>query len=709
MNHEVSIVHQISFLAIQTGIILLAARFCGKAAQKFHIPPVLGELLAGILIGPYLLGGLNLGIPGFANGFFPLPYASSLPVSTALYGIATLGSIILLFMSGLETDLRLLFRYSLAGTVIGLGGVLFSFAFGTGLCMVMLDVGFMNPRALFMGILCTATSVGITARILSEKKCIDSPEGTTILAAAVIDDVLGIICLAVVMGLLGGGGNGQGSVDWARIGIISLKSIGIWLGATILGLLFAHRIAKFLKLFRPSANYSIMAFGLALLLAGFFEQAGLAMIIGAYVMGLSLSKTDIAYSLQRTLHGVYDFLVPIFFVVMGMLVDVRVLGDREVLTFGILYSILAVLSKIIGCGLPAYFLNFNLLGAARIGAGMIPRGEVALIIAGIGATSMMTINNSKTPVIDPKLFGVTIIMTLLTTILAPPLLSFLLSIKRKGVKKEVDDLSLVHTKFSMPSEFVRDFIFRALIDNLRLDGFRHSEIVREAGLINFRKESTTFTMNILGNEFDFESNFNEVMLIKTVMYETFVELHKNLTDLKMTACPAGMDEAILSGTENNALQIPINLQRVIPPDCVLTNLKADTMEEAIRELIHALDRSGRLSNNQVCIRDVLAREAIVSTCFSGGIALPHARTVGVQELVAAIGISRKGCRTSNDSGLQARIFVLSLCPKLAEEPYLQFVAHVASILTDEKNLEIVDSSKNSAEIHQLFCARKKKK
>ena len=702
MNHEVSIVHQISFLAIQTGIILLAARFCGKAAQKFHIPPALGELLAGIIIGPYLLGGLNPGIPGFENGFFPLPHGSSLPVSTPLYGIATLGSIILLFMSGLETDLRLLFRYSVAGTVVGLGGVFFSFGLGAGLCMVMLDVGIMDPRALFLGILSTATSVGITARILSEKKCIDSPEGTTIMAAAVIDDVLGIICLAVVMGLLGVAGSDQGTVDWARIGMISLKSVGIWLGVTIAGLLAAHRIAKFLKWFRPSASYAIMAFGMALLLAGFFEQAGLAMIVGAYVMGLSLSKTDIAFALQRTLHGVYDFLVPVFFVVMGMLVDVRVLGDGDVLKFGLLYSILAIAAKIIGCGLPACFMNFNLLGAARIGAGMIPRGEVALIIAGIGATSMMTVNNVKTPIIDPKLFGVTIIMTLLTTVIAPPLLAFLLSIKAKGVKKEIGDLSLVHTKFKMPSEFVRDFIFRALVDNLRLDGFRHSEIDREAGIINFRRESMTFTLNIIGNEFDFESNFCEVMLIKTAMYETFVELHKNLTELKTMSCPVGMEEAIINGTGKKTSQGVLNLDRIIPPGCVVTDLKAENTEEAIRELIAVLECSGRLPDAQRCTEDVLAREGIVSTCISGGIALPHARTTGVRELVAAIGISRKGCRSASNPEQITRIFVLSLCPKLGEEPYLQFVAHVAAILADEEKLDVLKNTANSAEIQQLF-------
>lgn len=451
-----------------------------------------------------------------------------------------------------------------------------------------------------------------------------------------------------------------------------------------------------------------MAFGLALLMAGFFEQAGLAMIVGAYVMGLCLSKTDIAFALQRSLGGLYDFLVPVFFVVMGMLVDIRVLADFHVLKFGLIYSVLAILAKIIGCGLPAYFMNFNLLGATRIGIGMIPRGEVALIIAGIGATTMMTVDGVSVPIIDARLFGITIIMTLLTTLVAPPLLAYVLSIPGRGVKKEVDDVSLVYTKFVLPSEFVRDFILRALIDNLRMDGFRHSEVDRDGGIIQFRKESTTFSLHVHGNELEFESNMNEVMLLKTAVYETFLELNKTLADLKTTR-PLGMDEAMVHGAKQDQVEVkakkPINIDRIVTPDCILSDLKAQNTTDAIKELVQALAWAGRLADPELCLQDVLAREAMVSTSFSEGVALPHARTTGVNELVAAIGISREGCPEADDDDTKNKIFVLSLCPKQAEEPYLQFVAHVARILSDEKNIEKIVASKNAAEIHRLFSAK----
>ncbi|MGI5922476.1 MAG: cation:proton antiporter [Lentisphaeria bacterium] len=709
MHEEISVVAQVSILVLQIGVIIFAARFCGKAAQRFHIPSVLGELLAGIIIGPYLLGGVGFGSGLFANGLFPLPATGNLPVSTPLYAIATLGSIILLFMSGLETDLRLLFRYSVAGTIVGIGGVIFSFGFGAGLGMIMLDAGFMDPRCLFLGILSTATSVGITARILSDKKSMDSPEGTTIMAAAVIDDVLGIICLAVVLGIVGvSDAASGGAVNWAQIRGIAVKSVVIWLGVTALGLAAAHHIARFLKLFRPSAVYAILAFGLALLLAGLFEQAGLAMIVGAYVMGLCLSKTDISFALQRSLRGIYDFLVPIFFVVMGMLVDVRVLGDMDVLTFGLLYSALAIISKIIGCALPALFLNFNLLGALRIGAGMIPRGEVALIIAGIGATTTMMVNGEPVPIINPKLFGVAIIMTLVTTIVAPPLLSLLLGIPGKGVKKEVTDSTLVFTYFSLPSEVVRDFVLRTLIENLRLEGFRHSEFSRDENIIYFRKEDVTFTLQIKDNDFEFESTNENVRLIRMAMYETLVELHKNLEELKSMACPVGMSEDIIKNSEAPKQRVPLDLDKIISPECVVNDLKATNHEDAIRELIQVLARSGRLLDIELCQRDVLAREAVVHTCIAGGIALPHARTNGVSELVTAIGISRDGCDSPAGDGSKTKIFVLSLCPKFAEGPYLQLVAHVAAVLGNEENIQALSASPEVEDIRRVFLRKLKK-
>ncbi|HNQ97535.1 MAG TPA: cation:proton antiporter, partial [Treponemataceae bacterium] len=422
--NEGSVAEHMSLLVLQIGVILFAVRFFGFLVKKIGIPSVLGELLAGVIIGPFALGAIPL--PGLPLGLFPVQ-ASTLAVSTELYGFATVASILLLFASGLETDLALFLRYSVAGGIVGLGGVIFSFSLGGIAGMLLLDAPFMDSRCLFLGILSTATSVGITARILSDQKKMDSPEGVTILAAAVFDDVLGIIMLAIVLGFVTAvsGSSSAHGVDPALIGMIAAKAFGIWLGFTALGLVFHKQLARFLKLFRHSYDFSICALGIALLLAGLFEKQGLAMIIGAYVTGLSLSKTDIATVIQERIHGLYEFFVPLFFAVMGMLVNVRELFSVDVILFGLLYTLLSVASKVFGCGLPALGLGFNVKGALRIGAGMVPRGEVALIIAGIGITA---------GILNDQLFGVVIMMTLLTTLFAPPLLNATLNLKGRGTR-----------------------------------------------------------------------------------------------------------------------------------------------------------------------------------------------------------------------------------------------------------------------------------
>ncbi|MDR2491827.1 MAG: cation:proton antiporter, partial [Spirochaetaceae bacterium] len=430
-----NLIEHTAVLALQIGVILFAVRFGAALAHKIGIPSVLGELFAGLVIGPFALGGIVL--PGLPDGLFPAVAGSGgLSIGPELYAFSSIGSIILLFASGLETDIALFLRYSVAGGVIGICGVVFSFVTGGLVGSLFLDAPFTDPRCLFFGVLSTATSVGITARILSNHKKMGSAEGVTILASAVFDDVLGIIVLAIVLGMVAAV-EGRGNLEGSSILAIAGRAFAIWLGFTALGLVFSKKIARFLKMFKSSYDFSILAFALALLLAGLFEKQGLAMIIGAYIAGLSLSKTDIAALIQERIHGLYEFFVPVFFAVMGMMVNVHEIFSKPVLIFGGVYTVTAILAKVAGCGLPALALGFNVKGALRIGVGMVPRGEVALIIAGIGLASGLLTN---------QFFSVIILMTLITTLLAPALLDLVLNIPGAGTKTargEEDSVSAV--------------------------------------------------------------------------------------------------------------------------------------------------------------------------------------------------------------------------------------------------------------------------
>jgi Kef-type K+ transport system membrane component KefB len=533
-NH--SITHMMMILILQLAVIIIFAKVGGFVFQRYlKMPSVLGELASGMLIGPYALGG-KIDFPGMGILFSEhMGFAAS----AELYGIATLASIILLFLAGLETDLSAFLRYSVVGSFVGLGGLVTAFVLGD-LCAVLwpgngID-SFMDPAALFLGVISVATSVGITARILAEKRKMASPEGVTILAGAVFDDVFGIVTLAIVMGMakvsLGGG-----QVNWGEIGFIALKAIGFFVVVTSLGLIFARKITGAIKQFRSREMMVAVCFGLALLLAGLAEMAGLAMIIGAYIMGLALSRTDLAQEIEHHLQGVYNILVPIFFCVMGMMVDFAAM--KPVLLFGSAYSILAILSKVVGCGVPAYMMKFNLRGSLRIGLGMLPRGEVALIVAGIGLAS---------GIIDQGIFGVSIMMTVITTMMAPPLL-----VKSfeggTGLRKEMtdsgEDIEVIELEF--PSRDIAEFLLNRFIHALQNEEFFVHHLHTEEPTYRVLKDDIAFTLVEEGDKLIINVPQASQHVARMILLEELLSLTDLLESSKQMKNVDEMGSALMNG------------------------------------------------------------------------------------------------------------------------------------------------------------------
>ena len=469
----------------QLGILIVLTRMGGFWLRRWlRLPGVLGELLVGMAIGPYALGRFHWPIVGI---LFPLGPNGS-PVSSELYAFSIVASIVLLFLSGLETDLSTFLRYSVAGTFVGIGGVVFSFFLGAG-CSIWFGLakGWLDPVALFLGAIATATSVGISARILSERHKLDSPEGVTILAAAVFDDVLGIILLAIVVGMVKV--ESEIGPSWSHIAFIAAKAFGFWIGATASGLLLARRFSRILKYFKTPQAISALALGFALLLAGLSEMAGLAMIIGAYIMGLSLSRTDLVQVIQKEVEGLHNILVPVFFATMGMLVNFNAIVP--LFKIGLVYSLLAILSKVVGCGIPALFCGFNRHGAIRIGVGMLPRGEVALIVAGIGLTS---------GAIGQDIFGIAILMTLITTVLGPALLAGSFDNPESGLRHPDDaaKAKIREIELSFASPDMADFMLSRLVRSFRQEEFYVYRLSPDAETYHIRKDEIFFILECEG-------------------------------------------------------------------------------------------------------------------------------------------------------------------------------------------------------------------
>lgn len=409
---------------LEVAALLAAAKLMGWLAERVKVPGVIGELLAGVVVGPYLLGHLvHVPLHGQWVPLFPAPLSpGEWPINPIVWTVAQFASVILLFVTGLHTDFDQFLKYLRPASLVAVIGLVVPFALGaavTGfgpfaaLATAPGQTSALVP-ALFVGTILAATSIGITARVLSDLGKLDTPEGVTILGAAVLDDVLGIIALAVVGGLAAAMGGTGDPVTVGGVLLIAGKALGFWVGLTLLVLMLARPIERALARVKYTGATVGLTLALAFACSAAAEGFGLAFIIGAYSVGLGLSRTKMANDLRKQLESIGDFFVPLFFACLGMLVNLGAMfASPQVVAFGVAVTLVAIVGKLLGCGAAAAAAGFNRRGAYRIGLGMMPRGEVALIVAGIGLSQK---------IVGDVVFGVSIMMTLVTTILAPILL-----------------------------------------------------------------------------------------------------------------------------------------------------------------------------------------------------------------------------------------------------------------------------------------------
>ncbi|MFW5743784.1 MAG: cation:proton antiporter [Spirochaetota bacterium] len=668
--------HRMTALALQIGIILFAGYIGSRIARRLGIPVILGEIVAGIAIGPFALGSIPL--PGYPEGLFPR-VENALAISPELYGFAVVASIVLLFLMGLQTDLRLFLRFAVKGSVVGLAGAVLSVLGGIVVARLMIGAGPGDPRSLFLGVVAIAASVDITGRILSERRKMASPEGVTILSASVMEDVVGITLLAVVLGIDALEGAASGGELWREIVGIGGRALLVWLGFTTLGIVFSRKISAVLKAVKSPAQIAVLSLGLALILAGLFEAAGLAMIIGAYVMGLSLADTDIAYVVQEKIETVHQFFDPIFFTVIGMLVNVVVLASGEVILFGLLFAALAAASKIVGCGLTSLTLGFTRAGALRVALGMVPRGEVALVIAAIGVGS---------GVLDDRLFGVVIFMTLLSTLVGPPLFSRLLLKEARTTRREVSDTDLVTTDFDFGSQDLTRFLLSDVVATMRNEGFFVTATEGERRVYHMRKDSVFISMMATPVSLHFQSRREDVTLVNNLVYESILSLQQEVSHIKATSKPMELRRNLVE----SASRAMVDWYRHLPVECVHLSMRATDKTTIIGELVSSLVAAGRVSDREAVLDAVLERERSMSTGMQHGVAIPHGRSDAVDTLSVAVGIVPEGIDFESIDGEPTTIVFLVVSPKENPGPHLQVLAGIAGIVnSDEARRDLVSS------------------
>jgi len=388
------------FRELLVGLVLVwvAAKVAGEGMERIGQTAVLGELLAGVLIGP---GGLGL-----------------VHESGALHALAELGVLILLFEVGLESDLNQLLRAGAQATLVAVVGVVLPLALGFG---VMRWFGHSALVAIFVGATLTATSVGITARVFADLGRLQDAAARVVLGAAVVDDIVGLIILAVVTGIAQTGG-----VSFAAVGLLTGKAVVFLVVAILLGIRLAPTIIGWIGRMKARGTLIVYSVVFAVALAALADLVGLAPIIGAFAAGLVLTTTERRQHIEDRIKPVADLFVPIFFVSVGMKVQPGMLNPfAEDAQFGIamLLTAVAVASKL-AAGLAVYQ---KVVRRWVVGVGMVPRGEVGLIFAGAGLSA---------GVIGQDLYSALVVVVILTTFAAPPWLKALYRDKKARRRRE---------------------------------------------------------------------------------------------------------------------------------------------------------------------------------------------------------------------------------------------------------------------------------
>jgi Kef-type K+ transport system membrane component KefB len=379
--------HGAADILLSLFVVFVAARIGDELAQRMRMPGVVGEIVAGALLGPSLLSWVHPGV--------------------VLDALAEVGVVFLLFAVGLETRLVDLKRVGLIAFMVGTLGVIVPF--GGASLWAHLE-GFAWNKSMFIAAAFVATSAGITARVLQEMHALQRREAHVILAAAVIDDILAMLLLGVVVST-----QGSGVADPVHLLIVVAEAVGFVVVVGWLGTRVARRRSAWLE--RPRMTMSALSIVLALCLglAWLSTRFGLAAIIGAFLAGLIASETEQRAQLEHQMKPLLTLLTPFFFVMTGVKLDVRVFLNPDALIMLSIATLLAVVSKWLGAYLGSLKLGHR--SAMAVGIGMVPRGEVGVVVASLGLAA---------GVFSAEVYAVIVAMSLLTSILTPPLLGWML-------------------------------------------------------------------------------------------------------------------------------------------------------------------------------------------------------------------------------------------------------------------------------------------
>ncbi len=667
-----------SVLVLQLGLLVLAARIGGALFKRWQLPSVVGELLAGVVVGPHLFGGVAL--PGFPGGLM-CDVSEILAGQRPLFGVVLVCLTVLVFLIGLDTDVRLIRRYTLAGALVGVSGSLVAcvavcaltasaspWLFGAGRSLAWYE-----PGPFLAGVVASITSVGILARMLANTRRLETPEGMVSLSGAVIDDFVGMLLLAV----------GAGIIERVAQGTPASVSIVVWgvlraVLATailaVLGVAIARKVACVTLQNKNGRGVIAATAACVLIAAGLTGYAGLSPLLGAYIMGVVFSTTDLRHHIQDRIEFVNVALVPACFALVGTRVDLNVFSDWRVCLFVLSFVCTALAAKLAGCGLAALPARLTAVGCLRVGIVSMPRGEATL------AMTVLAISAGLMP--GALLTGV-VVLLVVSGLLLPKLTEAVFRFRGSGCRKGFSVDEHVRVDFALATAESAALVVRRVIEVLEDDGFSVHVLNRREQLYRFTRDEFVVVLQQTGAALVFTCTPRERNLVNTVMVEVAAGIEQNLRDVRRALDPVVMQRQLHVGPNDGAQAGGNTLRAFLSPEVLRPRLLSDTKAGAIEELLDLLYENNLINDRHEARRAVFAREQNLSTGLEHGIAIPHGRTDAVDRLVCAIGLKQEGIDFGSMDGRPARIVILVLAPQSSAAPQLQFISLISQMLSDQ--------------------------
>jgi len=658
---------------LQLGVLILAARLGGMLFRRLKCPSMLGEVAAGILLGPHLLGRLVVmetlipatGVTWNAHG--------------GLFGVVALALMALMFLTGLATDVRLMRHSSRLGALtvgcIGTGAALLA---GCGVVVFLgprligSSANGFAPETLLAGLAVATASIGGVAGVLTRQNRMESPEGGVALSAATVDSAITVLLMTSITGLAQKLMDGQ-TVTATGMQLIVLKTLVLGFVMWAVACVVARQANRQLDSVREGIAPSVYGLGFALLAGGVGVFLGVSPLLGAYIMGLAFAATDIRHLIQDRLEILHACLLPACCALVGTQIDPTLLANPRVALFALAFTGAGMAAKFIGAGLSARVAGMNAVGCLRVGTSLLPRGEltpiVVLVAFSLGALS-------------PELLLAVAVFFFASGILAPLLVTRAFACGKAGTVRGFAASESIRLVFDFPSSNAAGLVLDRLIALFEDEGFYVNLLHRRNRFYQLLRGGSVLGVQCAGSEIVFTCLARDRDLVNTAMLEVSACMEQCLRELRKPLDSAELRKRLLDDTRQAPEHAPSNdvLRRCLSPSTLTPRLLANDKTGVIGELLDLLDKQGLIRDQAAALAAVLEREQNLATGLENGIAIPHGRTDSVDHLVCAVGLKPGGVDFDSSDGRPTRIVFLVLAPEHASAPQLQLISRICQLM-----------------------------